>query len=529
MRFILTIMMAFAGSLFCITAQSDFKAEGYDSHVELTWNLDDEVDLYRIYAAIDEDEEFSLRGETSEDYFLDFVTDIGRNIDLIYKLVPVVDGKEQKAMGPLSSSIRDFTDEELLEMVQRYTFRYFWDFGEPNTGLSHERTKSKQGNIITIGGSGFGVMVLIVGAERGWITREQAVDRLLHATDFLQKTDRFHGMWAHWYNAESGTVREFGKMDNGGDIVESAFMMQGLLTAKQYFNADNKKEEQLRERITQLWHDMEWDWYTNGGNKLIWHWSPDFGFAKDHGIRGYNECLIAYILGVCSPTHSIPIEAYHKSWAGWDNPNFANYTEYFGMILPLGNKRWYGGPLFFAHYSYLGLDPRGLSDKYANYWIQNRRHTLINRAYCIDNPYGYKGYGEDFWGLTAGDRVPEGYTAHAPGYIRDQGTVTPTAALSSMPYTPKESMKVLKNLYQNYGKELWGPYGFYDGINLSVSDKPEEQVRKTYIGIDQGPIIIMIENYRSGLLWENFMKNEDILKGLKKLGFKRHGKEIEVE
>jgi len=198
------------------------------------------------------------------------------------------------------------------------------------------------------------------------------------------------------------------------------------------------------------------------------------------------------------------------------------------MVLPLGNKRWFGGPLFFAHYSYLGLDPRGLSDQYANYWQQNRRQTLINRAYCIDNPYGYKGYGEDFWGITASDKVPEGYSAHAPGFRRDLGTIAPTAAISSMPYTPKESMMVLKNLYRNHGRELWGKYGFYDAINLTTLDDPAKQVRKNYIGIDEGPIIDMIENYRSGLLWNNFMKNTDILKGLKKLGFKRYGKDIEV-
>ena len=506
-------------------------ATGYDSHVELRWEdfqSKTENKTYQVYARLKNSDEFELRGETSESFYLDFVTDLGRNIALEYQVVPKFNGKEKKAAGPVAVEVRDFTDEELMNMVQQYTFRYFWDFGEPNTGLSHERTHSKQGNIITIGGSGFGVMAIVVGVERGWITREEGLDKLLRATEFLETTDRFHGMWAHWYNAEGGTVREFGKMDNGGDIVESAFMIQGLLTVKEYFNEPTKKEEELRERITRLWHDMDWDWYTNGANTLIWHWSPEHGFEKNHGIRGYNECLIAYILGVSSPTHAINPEAYHESWAGWDNPNFANYTEYYDMILPLGNKRWFGGPLFFAHYSYLGLDPRGLADKYANYWQQNRRHTLINRAYCIDNPYGHKGYGEDFWGLSAGDKVPEGYSAHAPGYIRDLGTIGPTAALSSMPYTPIESMKVLKNLYRNHGKHLWGPYGFYDGINLSVSDNPEEQVRKTYIGIDQGPILIMIENHRSVLLWDHFMKNEDILRGLKKLDFKRFGKPIDI-
>jgi len=528
---VLVICLASGWSVANTSMLSALKAKGYDSHVELSWESShaDKQTSYQVFARQKNSDEFLLRGETKETFFLDFVTDLGRNIELEYQVIPVISGVEQKAAESVKAAIRDFSDEELLEMVQRYTFRYFWDFGDQKTGLSRERTNSKQGKIVTIGGSGFGVMAIVVGAERGWITREQALDRLLHATAFLETTDRFHGMWAHWYNVETGKVREFGKMDNGGDIVESAFMIQGLLAVRQYFNQPTEKETELRERITRLWHDMEWDWYTNGEEKLIWHWSPDFGFAKNHGIRGYNECLIAYVLAVSSPTHSIPEAAYHKSWAGWDNENFANYSEYYGMILPLGNKRYYGGPLFFAHYSYLGLDPRGLSDVYANYWEQNTRHTLINRAYCIDNPFGWKGYGENFWGLTASDKVPDGYSAHAPGYRRDFGTVAPTAAISSMPYTPEESMRVLKNLYRNYGKELWGPYGFYDAINLSLSDNPAEQVRKNYIGIDQGPIINMIENYRSGLLWKLFMKDEDVLNGLKKLGFKRYGKEIEVK
>lgn len=269
---------------------------------------------------------------------------------------------------------------------------------------------------------------------------------------------------------------------------------------------------------------MEWNWYTRGEDVIYWHWSKNYGWKMDHPIRGYNEALIVYVLAAASPTYGISDKPYHKGWAGRNVDTFQNYQDYYGIALPLGNKAHKGGPLFFAHYSFMGLDPRGLRDRYANYWEQNRRHTLINRAYCLDNPYGWKGYGEDFWGLTAGDKVPAGYTAHAPGFQRDHGTITPTAALSSMPYTPKESMQVLKNLYYNHGKELFGEMGFYDGINLSVSDKPEAQVRKTYLAIDQGPIVGMIENYRSGLLWDYFMRDSDVHRGLEKLGFTAHGK-----
>ncbi|RKX84790.1 MAG: beta-glucosidase, partial [Spirochaetes bacterium] len=300
-------------------------------------------------------------------------------------------------------------------MVQKYTFRYFWDFAEPKSGMSHERTKSKHGNIVTVGGSGFGVMAVVVGVERGFITREEGAKRLLKVTNFLKNTDRYHGMWSHWYSGETLKTYPFSKYDDGGDIVESSFMAQGLLTAFQYFTKNTIEEKKLRSEIKYLWETMEWDFYTNGQDILFWHWSPNFGWKKQHGIRGYNECLITYVLAASSATHSISAAPYHKGWMGKSDDTFLNYQTYYNISLPLGPKHQLGGPLFFEHYSYLGLDPRALSDKYANYWEQVRRHTLINRAYCIDNPKKHKGYGENFWGLTACDKVPKGYKAHAPG------------------------------------------------------------------------------------------------------------------
>lgn len=512
-----------------LTKPDHFTAKGYDSHVELRWPDLKNAVSYRLYAATDS--AYQLRTETKNNYYLDFVTDLGRNISLKYKLVPVNrKGKELTSETvEAKASIHDFTDEELMNMVQKYTFRYFWNFGRADLGMAREHDNHPDGDIVTIGGSGFGVMALMVGVKHGWITREQAVDRLLNLTKFLKTTDRFHGMWAHWYNADTQKAYHFSKYDDGGDIVESSFMMEGLLAARRFFNHSTPKEKFLQQQITDLWKSMDWNFYTRGQDVLYWHWSPNYGWKMNHPIHGYNECLITYILAASSPDHAISPEVYHKGWAGNNWDTFANNSTYYGMMLPLGNRKWMGGPLFFAHYSYMGLDPKGLRDRYANYWQQNKRQTLINRAYCIDNPYGWKGYGPDFWGLTAGDKVPDGYTAHAPGFERDLGTITPTAALSSMPYTPKESMEVLKNLYRNYGKYLFGPFGFYDGINLSVGNKPEDHVRKTYLAIDQGPIVVMIENYRSGLVWNSFMKNEDVLKGLKRLDFTIDNKPIRVD
>lgn len=507
------------------TSSSGLLAQGYDSHVELRWDeLYQAGARYVIKVSVNEGP-WQQRAVIDGSSLIDFTGELGRELSLQYQLY---NSESTQLLGEATVNTENFSDEQLLEMIQRYTFRYFWDYADPKSGWAKERLPNMQdGNIITTGGTGFGIAAIITGAQRGWISREQAVKRLLKITQSLAEFERFHGMWAHWYNADSRQVFHFSQYDDGGDIVESAFMAQGLLTARQYFAGTSEAESELRERITDLWQSMEWDWYTQEQDVLYWHWSKQHGWKMNHPIKGYNEALIVYVLAAASPTHGIDAKVYHQGWASWNNQAFRNYQDYYGMTLPLGNKDHKGGPLFFAHYSFMGLDPRGLQDRYANYWQQNVRHTLINRAYCLDNPYGWQGYGEDFWGLTAGDQVPAGYTAHAPGFQRDHGTITPTAALSSMPYTPEASIKVLKNLYYQHGKALFGPMGFYDGINLSVSDQPQEQVRKTYLAIDQGPIVGMIENYRSQLLWRHFMGDVDVRQGLHKLDFKIDGQVID--
>jgi hypothetical protein len=404
---------------------------------------------------------------------------------------------------------KNLSDDQLLDLVQQQTFRYFWDFGDPVSGLARERSNTADyGNeVSTIGGTGFGVMSFIVAAERKWKTREEVAARLLKMLNFLQKADRFHGMFPHWVYGATGQVRPFSENDNGADIVESAFLFQGLLAAREYFDKNNKVEQQIRSIITRLWNEADWNWFTKGENILYWHWSPDKEWIMNHRITGYNECLITYVLAASSPTHSISADVYHKGWT--DSKNFINGKEYYGIKLPLGFD--YGGPLFFAHYSFLGLDPRGLKDQYADYWIQNKNHTLINRQYCIENPKKFKGYGENCWGLTASDNHL-GYGAHSP--TEDLGVITPTAALSSFPYAPEYSMKALRHFYEDLGDKIWTEYGFADAFN-----ETEDWYANSHLAIDQGPIIVMIENYRSGLLWKLFMKNNEIQNGLRKLGF----------
>lgn len=398
------------------------------------------------------------------------------------------------------------SDEDLLTLIQEQTFKYFWDFGHSNSGMARERNTS--GNTVTSGGSGFGIMAMIVAVERGFITRDAALDRWEKILSFLETADRFHGVWPHWINGDTGKVRPFSQKDNGGDLVETAFLMQGLITVRQYLDPLNLREELVIDRINALWESVEWEWYTKGGEKVLyWHWSPDYNWEMNHRIQGHNETQIAYILAAASPTSTIDRQSYENGYAR--NGNMKNGNEYYSILLPLGFDK--GGPLFFTHYSYLGLDPRNLSDQYANYWEQNSAHTGINRMHCIDNPGSFIAYSADCWGLTASDNH-DGYSAHSP--TNDLGVITPTAALSSLPYTPEESMDAIKHFYYILGDRLWGEYGFYDAFNFN-----EGWVADSYLAIDQGPIICMIENHRTALLWDLFMSAPEIQNGLDKLGF----------
>lgn len=399
------------------------------------------------------------------------------------------------------------SDEALMDLVQEKTFRYFWDFGHPVSGMARERNTS--GETVTTGGTGFGLMAIIVGVERGFITREAGVERWQKIVNFLKNNaQRYHGAWSHWLNGSTGITIPFSTRDNGADLVETSFLVEGLLTVRQYLNTADPEELQLYNDIQYLWETVEWDWFTRGGqNVLYWHWSPNYNWDMNLQIRGYNECLITYFLAASSPTHPISAAVYHQGWAS--SGQHVNNNTYFGYTLPLGYA--YGGPLFFAHYSYLGLDPRNLTDTYAEYWTQNRNHTLINRAYCIANPLQKVGYSEECWGLTASDNH-NGYSAHSP--TNDLGVITPTAALSSFPYTPDESMAALKYFYYQIGDKTWGEYGFYDAFNIT-----EGWFGKSYLAIDQGPIVVMMENHRTGKLWNLFMSAPEVAVGANKLGF----------
>lgn len=411
------------------------------------------------------------------------------------------------------------SNDSLLTLVQQQTFQYFWEGAEETSGLARERIHidgdypQNDYDVVTMGGAGFGVMAILVGIDRGFITRQEGVERLTKIADYLEKADRFYGAWPHWLHGPTGKVKPFGQKDNGGDLVETAFMAQSLICVRQYFAEGSEQEKSLAQKADKLWKDIDWSWYRKDNQDVLyWHWSPSYGWEMDFPLEGYNECLITYILAASSPTHSVPASVYHKGWA--KDGKIVSSAEQYGYKVVLNHNYHEGsvGPLFWAHYAYLGLDPEGLSDQYADYWELNRNHALIQREYCIENPKDFKGYGPNAWGLTASYSV-NGYAAHSPK--EDHGVISPTAALSSYPYTPEYSMDVIRYLYDNLGNKVWGKYGFYDAFSETDNWFPQR-----YLAIDQGPIPVMIENGRTGLLWKLFMGAPEIKEGLKKLGFK---------
>jgi len=416
---------------------------------------------------------------------------------------------------PKSSKPADLAalpEKDLLETVQRQTFGFFWETAHPVSGLAPDRCTTTGGpkdDLVATGGSGFGVMAHIVAAEREWITRAAAAERIGNMLELLTRATCYHGVFPHFMNGRTGATIPFTRKDDGGDLVETSFLIMGLLCAREYFKRKNPQESKIRGLVNYLWNDVEWSWYTRGATALQWHWSPNNGWALDLEIRGWNECLITYVLAASAPRYPIDPRVYHQGYAvGRD---FLNGKPYYGIPLPLGAP--FGGPLFLSQYSFCGIDPRGLADRYADYWQQNVSHVRINRAHCMKNPLHHKGYGASCWGLTSSDGA-DGYATHSPD--NDDGTISPTAAISSMPYAPKEAVQAMRHFLKVHGDKVWDRFGFVDAFNAA-----RNWYADTYLAIDQGPIVVMIENHRTRLLWNLFMKAPEIQKGLRALSFTR--------
>ncbi|MBD3582906.1 glucoamylase family protein [Flavobacterium selenitireducens] len=446
-------------------------------------------------------------------------------------LLSCCSGKSQTAQIEESDGKSEkLTDAQLVDLVEKQTFNYFWEFAEPNSGLARERYFSDgyypedDAHVIATGGSGFGLMAILAGINQNYVTREEAVTRLEKIADFLAKAERFHGAWPHWINGKNGKVVPFGLKDNGGDLVETAFLCEGIICVREFFKSGTEREKALASKYDALWKGVEWNWYTNNEQKLYWHWSPQYNWEMNFPLEGYNETMITYVMAASSPDHAIDPSVYHDCWAR--KGKITSKKEKYGLPLLLKHNgaEAFGGPLFWAHYSFVGLDPNQLSDKYANYWDLNYNQTKINYEYCVRNPKKYKCYGPDYWGLTASYSINAegtigydsqkrvGYNAHMPS--NDHGIVSPTAAVSSIVYMPKESIAAMRNFYENHNATAWGDAGFYDAISCQYKASSRQ-----YLAIDQGPMVAMIENYRSGLLWKLFMNAPEVQTGLKKLGF----------
>ena len=502
--------------------------ESEDSHFDLAWTPNSEPDLlsYRIYRSWDGEnfEPVATRPSDSR-RCVDFVGGPGKTA--YYKVSAVdLNDNESPLSEVVSGTTREMTDDELLDMVQRGCFRYYWEACNPESGMAVEILPGDK-SLVAVGASGFGVMALVVAADRHFVEREAAAQRMLKIVRFLRRADRFHGAWSHFINGETGHVNPyFGKYDDGGDLVETAFLTQGLLAARQYFDRDNAAEAEIRDTITAMWREIEWDWYrmTPESDFLYWHWSPDHGWHIKHPLVGWNETMIVYLLAIASPTHGVPASMYYSGFAGqsdvavqyrrnWSKStagdHYANGHEYYGIKLDVGCDS--GGELFFTQFSFLGLDPHALRDRYTNYFENNRKLALINRAYCMENPRQRVGYGADCWGRSAG--VMSGGGKPIPR--DDNGTICTSAALGVFPYTPDESMAALKHFYRDLGGKTWGVYGFHDGFN-----ETDEWYDEVYMGLNQAQIVVGIENYRSGLVWKLFMSNPEIDPMLKAIGFK---------
>lgn len=408
-------------------------------------------------------------------------------------------------------------DSVFLDLVQHSAVNFFWQEANSSTGLI--RDSSDPNSASSIASVGFGITSLCIGVDRGWLTRENVRKRILTTYRTLwqkpqgrtaQGFSGYKGLYYHFLNMSTG-VRDW---NSELSDIDSALLFAGILYGKEYFIGDHPDEVEIRALADSIYHRADWEWMRNYQPGLTPQWTPEKGFGSGWW-SGYNEMMIMYILGLGSPTHPLP-EVTWKNWCSgyiWKNQYGQEYVNF--------------APLFGHQFSHCWIDFRNIQDDYMrkkgiDYFENSRRATYAAQAYCIDNPKNWKGYGEFVWGITPSDG-PNGYAARgAPPAENDDGTISPTAAGASIAFAPEICLPTLRHFYDTYRSQLWGAYGFRDAFNLQ-----KNWWSTIVIGIDQGPIAIMIENYRSGKVWRTFMKNAAVQRGLHRAGFRATGTKVE--
>jgi hypothetical protein len=428
------------------------------------------------------------------------------------------------------SEIPDLDSDVMIEFqndLKQRTFQFFWEVVDEPTWQTDDRFPTR--HFTSIAATGFALPAYIIGAENGYITRDEAANRVLRTLEWLWNSPQgpdaegmtgHRGFFYHFLNYESGTRYKNVELST----IDTSLLMAGVLTTQSYFDDDNASESRIRALADSLYMRIEWNWAREDKETVSMGWHPETGFIEAQW-KGYNEAMILLILGMGSPTHPLPDNA----WDVWTSTY--EWSNFYGF------DHVNFGPLFGHQYSHMFIDFRNIHDDYMrekgiDYFENSRRATLANRAYSIDNPTGFKGYGPNVWGLTASDgpgnesrKVNDKdvtfrtYYARgaANGYIRDDGTIAPTAAGGSIPFTPKESLSALYHMKTQFGDKLYQKYGFLDAFNLTWDSKG--WFNPDYLVIDQGPIIIQLENYESGLIRDLFSRNPHIVRGLKRAGF----------
>ncbi|MCL2649690.1 MAG: hypothetical protein FWD60_01535 [Candidatus Azobacteroides sp.] len=399
---------------------------------------------------------------------------------------------------------------KILDKQARDYFDLFWsgECSHPNSKMARIGTERAQGTV-ALAGSAYAVLSIPVAVERAWISKEEGIERLLHICRFLNTAERFHGAWSHWMDGVTGKALPFnGNQQNSGDLVETSFMMMSLLTCGEYFNGNTTSEKEIKNLIDSFWNTIEWNFYTNKEKVLYWSWDRDLGFAPLK-IQGPNEALPAYILALAAPAkNAITQDVYRSGWKGGNGYYNKGRTTY-GYLFELGRESK-GGPLFTSQHPFLWFNPFLMEDEYIDYWKFCINHAMINHHYCLyEAPKAYK-YDENNWGLSACYGTPEkGYVGRSPS--KDDGIICTTAAAGSIVFTPFYALQAMK--YMKSQSNLNGKYGLIDSYS------PSENWNETrYLSISIFPVISMIENYKSGLIWKLAMQNEYIKKGLQLAG-----------